>query len=196
MLTENHHFATQFVNDLGLIVRLAVFQNVLDNVVAVLIMNKMLRALKQLIHDRLHLVRRAVLKDSLNHATSVRMHRQRQNLLKNQDGSRPRNTTTPPTQILKFELKSKRSARTWKIKLPWKSLKPASSCKPLYGLHDEAGFLTCPLKASVMKPRCLASIHSMHFCTTWLPFWSFTHFRMLPFSSLTISTYKDTKSHT
>lgn len=46
---------------------------------------------------------------------------------------------------------------------------------------------TCPLKASMMKCRAWGWTHSIHFCTTWLPFWSFTHFNTWPSSSLTIS---------
>lgn len=41
-----------------------------------------------------------------------------------------------------------------------------------------------------MNCRCLGSTHSIHFWTTWLPFWSLTHFRTCPSSSFTISTYK------
>lgn len=47
--------------------------------------------------------------------------------------------------------------------------------------------LTCPLKASMMKCRAWGWTHSIHFCTTWLPFWSLTHFNTWPSSSRTIS---------
>lgn len=46
---------------------------------------------------------------------------------------------------------------------------------------------TCPLKASMMKWSAWGWTHSIHFCTTWLPFWSFTHFSTWPSSSRTIS---------
>lgn len=46
---------------------------------------------------------------------------------------------------------------------------------------------TCPLKASMMKWSACGWTHSIHFCTTWLPFWSFTHFRTWPSNSRTIS---------
>ena len=49
---------------------------------------------------------------------------------------------------------------------------------------------TCPLKASMMKCNAWGWTHSIHFCTTWLPFWSFTHFNTWPSSSLTISLWK------
>lgn len=49
--------------------------------------------------------------------------------------------------------------------------------------------LTCPLKASMMNCRDWGCTHSMHFCTTWLPFWSFTHLRTWPSNSRTISFY-------
>lgn len=40
----------------------------------------------------------------------------------------------------------------------------------------------------MMNCRACGSTHSMHFWTTWLPFWSLTHFRTWPSSSRTIST--------
>lgn len=46
---------------------------------------------------------------------------------------------------------------------------------------------TCPLKASMMKCNAWGWTHSIHFCTTWFPFWSLTHFNTWPSSSLTIS---------
>lgn len=49
---------------------------------------------------------------------------------------------------------------------------------------------TCPLKASMMKCNAWGWTHSIHFCTTWLPFWSFTHFSTWPSSSLTISLWR------
>ena len=40
--------------------------------------------------------------------------------------------------------------------------------------------LTCVLNESMMNCSLSGSTHSMHFWTTWLPFWSLTHFRTLP----------------
>lgn len=48
-------------------------------------------------------------------------------------------------------------------------------------------YLTCPLKASIMNWRAWGWTHSIHFCTTWFPFWSFTHFKTWPSSSRTMS---------
>lgn len=50
---------------------------------------------------------------------------------------------------------------------------------------------TCPLNASMMNWSDWGWTHSMHFCTTWFPFWSFTHFRTWPSSSFTISFWKN-----
>lgn len=49
---------------------------------------------------------------------------------------------------------------------------------------------TCPLNASMMNWSDCGWTHSIHFCTTWFPFWSFTHFRTWPSSSFTISFWK------
>jgi hypothetical protein len=50
-----------------------------------------------------------------------------------------------------------------------------------YGLQDEIIIrqykLTWPENALIMNCSACGSTHSMHFCTTWFPFWSFTHFR-------------------
>lgn len=50
---------------------------------------------------------------------------------------------------------------------------------------------TCPLKASMMKCSAWGWTHSIHFCTTWLPFWSLTHFNTWPSNSRTISLYRE-----
>lgn len=50
--------------------------------------------------------------------------------------------------------------------------------------------ITCPLKASIINWSDWGWTHSIHFCTTWFPFWSFTHFRTCPSSSFTISFYR------
>lgn len=53
---------------------------------------------------------------------------------------------------------------------------------------------TWPLNASMMKLTWTGSTHSMHFCTTWLPFWSLIHFWTWPSSSFTISTWRPPKT--
>ena len=72
-----------------------------------------------------------------------------------------------------------------------------SNCKSMHTGHYHTNAatassphvkLTLPLKESMMNWRYWGSTHSMHFCTTWFPFWSFTHFRMWPSSSFTTST--------
>lgn len=58
-----------------------------------------------------------------------------------------------------------------------------------YFLYFFPKSLTCPLNASMINCKDWGCTHSMHFWTTWLPFWSFTHFRTWPSSSRTISFY-------
>lgn len=50
---------------------------------------------------------------------------------------------------------------------------------------------TCPWKASIMNCRAWGWTHSIHFCTTWFPFWSFTHFNTWPSSSRTMSLWSN-----
>lgn len=52
---------------------------------------------------------------------------------------------------------------------------------------------TCPWKASIMNCRAWGWTHSIHFCTTWLPFWSLTHFNTWPSSSRTMSLWSEDK---
>jgi len=46
---------------------------------------------------------------------------------------------------------------------------------------------TWPLKESMRNCSFVGCTHSMHFWTTWLPFWSLTHFSSFPCNSLTMS---------
>ena len=80
VLTKDHELSTQLVDDLGLVLRLAVLQHMLYNVVAVLVVHEVLRLLVQLVEDSRHLVDVAVLQDALDHSTAVRMHCQLQHL--------------------------------------------------------------------------------------------------------------------
>lgn len=47
--------------------------------------------------------------------------------------------------------------------------------------------ITCAWNAPIINWSDDGSTHSMHFCTTWFPFWSLTHFSTCPSSSLTRS---------
>ncbi len=49
--------------------------------------------------------------------------------------------------------------------------------------------LTWPLKDIMIKFSMGGSTHSMHFCITWLPFWSRMLFNTCPSNSLIISLY-------
>lgn len=56
-----------------------------------------------------------------------------------------------------------------------------------YGCLDKE--TTWPLKLSTINCRWTEGTHSMHFWTTWFPFWSFTHSSKCPSSSFTMLTY-------
>jgi len=51
MLAENHELSTQLVDNLGLVIRLAMLQYMLYDVVAVLVVYEVLRLLVQLLQD-------------------------------------------------------------------------------------------------------------------------------------------------
>lgn len=55
--------------------------------------------------------------------------------------------------------------------------------------YNDFNVFTCPWKALIMNCSEWGSTHSIHFCTTWLPFWSLTHLSTWPSSSRTISTW-------
>ena len=58
----------------------AVLQDVLDDVVSVLILEELVGVLMKLLQDGLGLLRNAVLQNSLDHTTTIRMGRKRINL--------------------------------------------------------------------------------------------------------------------
>jgi len=74
VLTEHHELATQLTNDLALVVRLAVFQHMLYDVVTILVVNEVFRLLVQFLKNTGHLVGVAVFQDALDHSTAVRVH--------------------------------------------------------------------------------------------------------------------------
>ena len=80
MLTEQQDLALDDGDDGGLVVGPAVLEDVLDDVVAVLVLNQPLRVLVQLLQDRSRLLLGAVLQDPLDHATPVRMRGQSEHL--------------------------------------------------------------------------------------------------------------------
>jgi len=85
VLTKDHKLSAQLADNLGLVIRLSVLQHVLDDVVAVLVVDEMLRLLVQLGEDSRHLIHGAVFQDTLDHPAAVWMHCQLQHLYKPMD---------------------------------------------------------------------------------------------------------------
>ena len=80
MLTEWEHLASDLSHNATTIVGTAVFQHVLYDVVAVLVMQQSLRVLVHLFQQAGSLLRQTVLEDALDDSTAVRMCRQVEHL--------------------------------------------------------------------------------------------------------------------
>lgn len=73
MLTESENVPSKFMNNLAFVFWSTMFQDVLDDIVAVLILYKSFSMLVQFIQYGGGLLWHAVLKDTLNHTTAVGM---------------------------------------------------------------------------------------------------------------------------
>lgn len=75
MPTQNGDFATEGRDDLASVFDASLFDDVLDDVVAVLIADESFHVGVDLVQEGISLVWRAVLQSSLNHPASVRVSR-------------------------------------------------------------------------------------------------------------------------
>jgi len=73
VLAEWEYFAADLSNNATAVLRAAVLQHVLYDVVAVLVMQQALRVLMHLLQQAGRLLRQTVLQDSLDDPTAVRM---------------------------------------------------------------------------------------------------------------------------
>ena len=73
MLAKNKYVSSEFMDNLALVFRRAMFQNMLDHIVAVLILHKSFSMLMQFIQYRRCLLWHAVLKNALNNTAAIRM---------------------------------------------------------------------------------------------------------------------------
>ncbi len=73
VLREWQDLALHSLHDFGLVLQIAVFQDVLDDVVSVLILEELLGALMELFQHCGGLVNVAMLQDALDHAAAVRV---------------------------------------------------------------------------------------------------------------------------
>ena len=80
VLAEDEHLAAEFGDDLALVLGASVLEHVLDDIVAVLILDEALRVLMQLLQDGRGLLAGTVLQYALDHAAAVRVRRQREHL--------------------------------------------------------------------------------------------------------------------
>ena len=76
VLRQFHHCTANHSDYFGLALRLAVLQHVLDDVVAVLVLEQGLGVLVELLEDVRRLFGRTVLQDALDHPAAVRVGRQ------------------------------------------------------------------------------------------------------------------------
>lgn len=71
VLTEQEDFAADHVDNLALVLRAAVFEYMLHDVVAVLVLDQTVHLIVELLQNGRGLIRHAVLQDTLDHAASV-----------------------------------------------------------------------------------------------------------------------------
>ena len=81
VLTEGENFAPQSSHNEALVLGSSVLQDVLDDIVAVLVLHQALRVLVELLQDGSSLLQRTVLQDALDHSTAVRVSRQCEHLV-------------------------------------------------------------------------------------------------------------------
>ena len=73
MLAKNEDVPSKFMNNLALILRRAMFQDMLNDIVPILILHKSLSVLVQFLQYGTSLFWHAVLQDALDHTTAIRM---------------------------------------------------------------------------------------------------------------------------